>query len=538
VPEISTRIEEVTVYTDRARVTRRGRITLPTGPQEVALDDLPSELIPETVRAKARGSVPARLLGTDVTRTFHAGPPEARPAALQAQIEALQDQDETLRTQIDALTKRRVFLETLAASAGPELARGIALGRATVEAGAAVGVFLSEEFAEVDAELQRIGRERRDLGNELDARKAELQNLRRQRPTERQLIVVSMELDGEGEVDLEVSYQVPQASWQPLYDVRLTETVDSPRLSVASQAQVTQRTGEPWEHVALTLSTAKPALSAVLPELKPWYLRPYSQPYRPPAAAMRLAAPVAPAGAPALLPEEDLEAADAAGGFKPMEAVEQVARVEESGVTVTFRVPGRTGIPGDGSPHKVTLGNHDFSARLDYVTAPKLVTQAYRRARAINESDALLLPGPAQIFHEDEYVGSTSLKTIAPGQEFEVYLGVDDRIKVERKLVEGSVDKKLLVQVRRLTYAYEIQVTNLKSGRETVTLFDQVPVPRHESVKVRRHEGRPAPVEETELGRLKWEISLDPGQAKTVQFGFTIESPREMELAGLPPLEE
>jgi uncharacterized protein (TIGR02231 family) len=236
------------------------------------------------------------------------------------------------------------------------------------------------------------------------------------------------------------------------------------------------------------------------------------------------------------LEEEDTEEAAVEELASMVEAEEPEAEVTEGGAAVSFQVPGRTGIPDDGSPHKVTLGFHEFPARFDYVSAPKLVTQAYRRARAVNSSQALLLPGAASIFHQGEFVGGTRLKTVAPGQEFEVFLGVDDRVKVDRRLVEGSVDKKLLVDVRRLSYAYEIEVTNLKQRRETVTLIDQLPLPRHESVKVRRLETRPDPVKETDMGRLCWELSLEPGEKRSVRFGFSIEAPRDVELTGLPPL--
>jgi hypothetical protein len=125
---LETRIEEVTVYTDRAQVVRRGTVTLGAGPQELLIEDLPSVLVPESVRAGARAPVPTRLLGTDVARTFHKDPPEARPAELQAEIERLTDRDEALSNEAEARGARRTFLQNLAASSGTEIARGIAPG--------------------------------------------------------------------------------------------------------------------------------------------------------------------------------------------------------------------------------------------------------------------------------------------------------------------------------------------------------------------------------------------------------------------------
>src|SRR5688572_7136017 len=187
-PELETRIEALTVYTDRARVRRRGRIALDAGSHQVVLQGLPINVVPESVRASARATVKSRLLGTDVSRTFHPEPVEARPAELQAQIETLEDQDCALLRRIEAFTARRKFLQSLADSLGSELARGIAYGRSTVEAGASASTFLGEQFAEVDAELQSLDIRRRTLSKELEVLRARLQSLGRSAPTETQQI--------------------------------------------------------------------------------------------------------------------------------------------------------------------------------------------------------------------------------------------------------------------------------------------------------------------------------------------------------------
>lgn len=543
--EIDTRIEAVTVYTDRARVRRRGRVSLPAGSHELVIKDLPINVLAESVRAAARSSGKARLLGTDVSQTFHPEPVEYKPAELLAQIEALEEEDRGLLRRLEALTCRRSFLQTLSASLGPELARGLAYGRSTIEVGVSANQFLDEQFALLDGQQQEVEARRRQLAKVLDATRSRLQGLGRRHLTERQQITVLLQTEAEGEMELEVTYQVTGAQWQPLYDLRVESANGSPRLRLSYQAQVTQNTGEAWEQVALSLSTAKPALSLRLPELTPWFvaIQPPAQSLgrakaRPVALAME-AVPAPAAAPPAAMfsEDEDEEAVDVAFA-QMLDADEVLAEVEETGASVTFSVGGGTDIPDDGSPHKVFLGDWDLPAKFDYVSAPKLVGQAYRRARVTNGSPALLLPGEAQIFDGEEYVGSTRLKTVAPGQQFELFLGVDDRIKVERKLVEGSVDKKLLVDVRRMTYAYEIKVQNLKSGPETVTVWDQVPVSRHEQVKVRRTDTRPNPAEETELGKLRWELNLPPGQEAVIHLGFIIEAPRDRELIGLPPLAE
>jgi hypothetical protein len=120
---IDTRIEAVTVYTDRARVRRHGKIRLAAGQHELLVEDLPLNLLGDSVRAAARATAPSRILGTDVTHTFHGAPVEKKPAELQAEIERLGDQDEGFKRRMEALASRKAFLQGLATSLGPERRR-------------------------------------------------------------------------------------------------------------------------------------------------------------------------------------------------------------------------------------------------------------------------------------------------------------------------------------------------------------------------------------------------------------------------------
>jgi len=53
---VDTRICEVTVYTDRARVTRRGTVSLTGNETELAIASLPATLETESVRATGSGT--------------------------------------------------------------------------------------------------------------------------------------------------------------------------------------------------------------------------------------------------------------------------------------------------------------------------------------------------------------------------------------------------------------------------------------------------------------------------------------------------
>jgi uncharacterized protein (TIGR02231 family) len=545
--ELDTIIAEVTVYPDRARVTRRGTVELKQGEHRLQVGELPLSLLPESVRAGGKGTAQARILAVDVAKAFYQEPPTATVAELEREIEKLEDQDQTLADQAEAHQAQLEFLKGLGAAAGGNLSRGIAFGKSKVADGQEMLTFMAEGMATASQGLREVTAQRRELERELAKLRNELEQQRSARPRERYAVTVDVEVLGQGEFELEATYVVRNASWQPLYDLRLDEGTEEekPDVALTYLGQVTQRTGEDWEDVALSLSTAKPALAATLPELRPWYIRVPAPPPPPTAAPAPRAARLLKAAAP---PAQPVAAFEALTGMEEVEAepveMEAVtAEVEESGAALTFRVAKPATIPSDGSPHKTTVAALSLIPRLDYVAVPKLVSQAYRRATVTNDTDYVFLPGPTNVFYGGEYVGTSTLATIvpgqepgavAPGQEFKVLLGVDERIKVSRELVASEVDKKFIGDKRRLHYAYRIKVQNLRDGREKITVSDQIPVARHEEIKVRLDMAEPKPTQQTELGILKWELDLEPGEEQAIRFDFNVEHPRSLAVVGLP----
>ena len=74
---------------------------------------------------------------------------------------------------------------------------------------------------------------------------------------------------------------------------------------------------------------------------------------------------------------------------------------------------------------------------------------AHLRATVTNTTERVLLKGDASIFLSNEYVGTTKVKMAAPNEQFQIFLGIDDAIKIKRELIERAVDKGNLC---RMTY--------------------------------------------------------------------------------------
>ena len=518
----------VTVYPDRARVTRSGKASLEAGRQVLEIPELPVQLDPDSVRVSAHGTAPARLLGVEVQRAFYTETPAEKARELESQVEALQDEMLLLEARAEVVKQQRGIIDGLASRTNT-YALALAASELSWEAEQALFDGLRQRAEKLDSEQVQLSTSRRDLERRLQQLKNQLDQLRGGRPRQRYTARVELEILQAGDLSVELSYVVSSAGWKPIYDFRLVEEGGSPALEVSYLAQVTQSTGEAWENVNLSLSTARPALASMLPELKPWYLRPYPVVPTPRGEGAVLAPAAAPLRAKAAF---DLAAAPE-GAPEVVATQVATAAVESIGAAVTYLVPGRAFIPADGAPHKVFVAEMSLPPRLDYIAAPRLVQAAYRRAKITNDSLYLLLPGPVNLFAGDEFIGATRIELTAPKGEIELYFGVDDRIKIERELLRRDVDKTLIGGKRRTRYAYQITLENLLGVEARLSLQDQIPVAAHEAIKVRLESVEPKPARQNELNILEWDFTLASKEKRQVRLDFSVEYPPEMQLSGL-----
>jgi uncharacterized protein (TIGR02231 family) len=528
-----TPITGVTVFTDGARVTRTGVTEVQPGVRPVMIASLPESADPSSVRVAARGR-DLTLLNVEVQRRVAAEQRQESLAQLRADVERCRDAVKELDDADEAERAGLGFLGHLSEAAATSLARALSSGRAGYDELAGMAGHLSASTATALGRRREIAARKRAAQRELDAAVARLAGA--EQPGEPVVFIeVSALLEAEAatEAEFELTYHVAGASWQPLYDLVL----DGEKLKVSYLAEITQRTGEDWPEVTLVLSTTRQGLRQTLPELSPWYIgRP-----RPPRvhAAMARSAPAAPMPRPGEPGPDESFGAQAPVRAMAFAAASPEAKVlaaepgqSESGAGLVYTVARPLAVPSDGGPHKTLVAKSEADASLDYLTVPVLAPEAYLRATVTN-GPLLLLPGQARIFHGPQFVGETYLDSVAPGEEFEVQLGVDDQIKVERKLRRRSTSKAVLGSTRTVDIAYEITVENHRDRKATVSVHDHIPVSTDGDIKVRSREATPAPVSTDDLGELTWTLILPPGESSAVRHRFTVEHPAQVTVAGL-----
>ena len=517
-------ITAVTVFADGARVVRTGALSVEPGERQVVIGGLPASADPASVRVAVRGRGVA-LLDVEVRRRYGADPLRDEAVRLRSEAEARRDEVQALDDGDAAEQAALGFAGHLGEAAAVAMARAVSFGRAGHGELDQMAAHLAASTAGALERRREISIRRRVAHRELQAAEHRLAAAEKRAPVQFVEVAATLEVTSAAQAEVDLSYHTSNVSWRPLYDLGLTGEV----LTVNYLAEITQQTGEDWPAVDLAVSTTRRAAHQTLPELRPWYVGrvrplPHPQAAAPQMLSMRseiTAAPMA-AGAPARGMAARLE-----------EAEPLTAEVGEAGAGLVYRIPRPLAIPSDGSPHKTAIARFDLDATLDHLAVPVLAPEAYLRATVTNSSKLLLLPGQARVFHDGQFVGETALETVAAGEEFELQLGVDDQIRVERELRRRTTSKAVIGGSRSIDIGYEITVENHRAGQATISVHDHIPLSADGDIKIRLREASPSPSEQSDLGELTWDLRLDSGQRATIKHRFTIEHPAQVTLTGI-----
>lgn len=542
IPTTGAKIARVTVYADRAEVVRRFATTLPAGEHALVFDALPGETDLSSVRVNGQGSFSLVDIRAETIQTLEVTDTQVRELSAKLKTEQVKLQEVTQAQTRNA--QRRASLDKV-------LGRLTAVGKESANPDLDPAKWAGYLSYHVDS-LTKLDQETLGLKGRDDALRAEINRLERElnqlngnRTKSRNVARVKIEVTQAGPQEFELSYVVAGPSWSPRYDVR-ADTV-AKKLTVAYQAQVRQRTGEDWQGVSLRLSTAQPGVAGREPELTPW--------------ALYKAEPVVPTGA-VLMDEGGLAAAkpqsatamrrglakqeEQKAGLNfvsppaPAAAAMEIssATVQAGATAALFQVPRAYDIPSDPKSVKVALTEQTFFASFRHSCVPKLSPNVYLKAQAVNASDYPFLPGPTAVFLDGAYVAAASMDLVPAGQEFVTFLGVDQAVKVERRVlarreeVTGVFGKK----THRTVHDQLFKVTNGKRADIDLTVGDQLPLSNHDAIKVvleePRYEKDTDALKLNEQKFLEWRLRLGAGDKLDLPFRFAVERPEDVIVVG------
>ena len=572
------KVTAVTVYQTTALVTREAAAPDAAGLVEVVVSPLPPSTVGTSLYAEGTDGI--RVLSARFRTRAIAEDTREEVRKLEAKIKDSQRKLQQFQADAKAIELNTAFLVKMEGFTAASLTHLTDKGQLDSEKTIALATYIRETRTKAAKESVTIQQQIEATQEELTFTQRLLQEKAGSvARTERDaIIVIDKTKPGAGTIRL--NYLVQNASWKPQYKLR-AGTKDAEKVAVEYLAGVDQQTGEDWNNVNLSLSTAQPLLNAAPPDLRtlevaigPGVANPNLPPgVQMPANPGKPEAWGAMPNSSAYLKDLDAkvrnqreqgqqlfnsnnfkdgnkEVNDAAALEQYRDLVvsrEAIAKGTEvaggivDGPSVTYHLKSKLSLPSRGDEQVLEIARLELTPKYYYKAVPVLTPQVYRLADLINTTDYVLLPGEATAYLGTDFVGQTALPLVAIGKPFTVGFGADPQLQITRNLVDKTRTTQGGNQV--LTFKYRILLSSYKPGPVEVQVWDRMPhAEAAHAIAVSLVKG------DTEVSKdplyvrddrpknlLRWDLKLDPKQngekALALDYEYKIEFDRTVNIS-------
>ena len=337
----------------------------------------------------------------------------------------------------------------------------------------------------------------------------------------------------------EVSYFVRNCGWSPNYDIRVKD-INTPA-EITAKAIIRQNTGQDWSKVKLSLSTGNPSLGNSKPQLDAWplYITDRSEPRRKRNYSNgieddRSNAPQQDSyKSESLLSEvvvvQSKKLRNVAGVTSSISSAD-ITRVSSTPTNAIFEISLPYTILSDSKENLVEIQRYEVAANYAFFAIPKLERDAFLVADLIGWDKNELLPGDANVYFENNYVGKSYFDTRIVDDTLSFGLGRDNNVRITRNQVKELKEKVSFTgnQVRQ-TREFEIEIKNTRKTVAYLELEDQIPITTNQELSIELI-GATDAVFDKQTGKLTWRLKLEPGESKKLTFGFTLKYPKKYSL--------
>ena len=543
---VPSKISKVTVYSQGAQIYRKANYSIGKGVTEVVIDGVSDNIDGNSLQVNATGN--SIILDTKYSLFY----PENKaitstglPLKIRRKIGLLEDSiaitNYTLRElqdEIDVYTATKSILANNGAIRGQgKVNDSIGLLKHAIE-------YYTVKMMEVNKKLNKLNQKKTKSQKKqrgMNQRLTDLKNFQTNGGnTPKQLgpsyrITVTFKSDAAVTGKLDISYLVSNAGWTPMYDLRSDAT--SSKINLNYKANVHQNTGIDWKDVRLNISTNNPYHNKTKPTLHPWYvdfniykdqsLKKYKEgknrgniPRK--AAEMDYAADAI----------EEVQVSSRTDAFFNASAAGNASSfvtVVDNLISAEFRIDLPYSIKSNNQKHMVLIKNVDINANYKYYTVPKYDKSVYLVAQLSKLDELHLVPAKANIFFDGTYMGETYINPSSMDDTLSLSLGKDPNIIVNRVLMQKECKTKVVGTKTERTFAYSIEVKNLKSRTIKLVVQDQIPITTNADIEIETLDISKGKLNKKN-GLIEWEFNLKPKQKKELSLSYKVKYDKDKNL--------
>jgi len=195
----------------------------------------------------------------------------------------------------------------------------------------------------------------------------------------------------------------------------------------------------------------------------------------------------------------------------------QFARTE--GISVTYDLGKGLSMPSRSDQQLITIASFEAKAEFLMIGTPLLTDYVYLQADVTNNSDVIMLAGPASMYRDGEFVGKGQLEMVTMGEKFTAGFGVDSQVRISREFKDKKVETLWGNRVEK--YDYRIAISNYKNTKVRLRLLERIPFTKDEKLEISGFEtNTPLSTDadyvrtQKDKGILRWDLNLAPATAE------------------------
>ena len=523
---IKTKPEKVTLYISGAQVDSKGNGSLKTGTQTLVFDNLSNYVDPNSIQVKADADITIMAVNFQLNYLEPQNNPEFKRM------------EDTLRN-----AKKEIARVTLSKNTFQEELTMLTANRSIGGANTGVSVSELEKMANFirarigDVSLKKLEAEEKETKlrehiTQLENQMNQMRNRGNQPSGEIQVTVASAST---GSANFELSYFVSNCGWQPMYDVRVKD-VNTPATIVA-KANVVQNTGMDWKNVKLSLNTGNPTRGNTKPVMNPWSLSLYDRTVYKQRRDTRARSSAFDGNAPSVAKDGDemmkSKKLEEKSTYAWSSSTAEQTVVGSSTTNAVFDIQIPYTILSNGKDNIVEIQEYVVAAKYSYFAVPKVDKDAFLVADLIGWDKNELLPGNANVYFENNYVGKTYFDSRIVDDTLSFALGRDNNIRINRTQVKDVKDKvNIGGAINKLNREFEMEVKNTRKADIELEIEDQIPLSTNAELTIEKT-GAEGAAYDTQSGKLTWKLTLKPGESRKIKFGYQLKYPKKYNLNGL-----
>lgn len=579
---VASEIEAVTVYKRNARITRTAKTNVPAGTSELVLQQLSQKLLINSIQVKLSNKQVALISAVPRINYLEKNNLTERYKILDDSIVILQRELADLKVEQGLVTSTKSVLMSHD-PLGTAKDKGY-----SIEEIKALMDFRRKELSQLEREALKLSYQQADIEANLRKYQIEQNQIRNTGAEPTGELVLKVQTASKAATDIEVTYVVTSAGWEPLYDLK-SDGVGEP-LALTYKAKVHQSTGYDWKKVKLNLSSSDPSMGHDRPILNPMRLnltdvavtrtqkkgkkagQTYIQ-YQgtgnvileqqvqrktliqaqtitardieriPNRSISSISATTAGVnqldrgesinsnGSRASSNDTYIDGVRVIGTLPIPEGMIMEDFIEEEPANINFDLELLQSIPTDGDPHIVEVKEYEVPVTYEYHVVPKMDKGVFLLAKITNYGKYNLLPGQANIFFDDVYLGQSFLNSNITMDTLLLSLGRDEKITVRREKMK-SVQKEQGNFIKE-TLAFDISVRNNKAQAIEISILDQVPISKNKDLEVKLIESTSARYYKP-YGSLRWRKKIKPNMTEKVSFEYEVKYPKDRGIVKAP----